>query len=78
MIDSISANALAGLQRSREGMSRNAAEIASAKQLSGKASQKDLARSLVELNQHKRVGIANAKVLKTADEVLGSLIDVTA
>ena len=78
VIDSISANALTGLQRSREGMSRNAAEIASASHLAGKTSQKDLTRSLVELSQHKRNGMANAKVLQTADRVLGSIIDITA
>ena len=78
MIESITANALTGLQRSREGMSRNAAEIASANTLSNKVSHKDMTRSLVELAQHKRNGMANAKVLQTANQVLGSIIDVTA
>jgi hypothetical protein len=78
MVDGITANALQGIQRAQSGMQRNALEIAKANQSFKADNTKDPARSLVELNQNKNVAQANMKVLKTADDLLGSLLDVLA
>lgn len=78
MVDSISSTALQGIQRAREGMQRNAAEIARANTSIPKDTGKDATRSLVEMNQQKNVGIANMKVLKTANDMLGAILDVKA
>lgn len=75
MVDSVTSNALSGIQRAQNGMQRNASNIARANQGDN---TKDVTRSLVELNQHKNAGIASMKVLKAADELLGSLLDVKA
>ena len=75
MVDSVTSNALSGIQRAQDGMQRNASNIARANQGD---KTKDVTRSLVELNQHKNAGIASMKVLKVADEMLGSLLDVKA
>ena len=79
MVDSVTSNALQGIQRAQTGMQRNASNIArSTSQLNQPEGSKDLTRSLVELNQHKNAGMASMKVFKAADELLGSLLDVKA
>ena len=75
MVDSVSSSALQGIQRAQNGMQRNASNIARSNQPDN---PKDMTRSLVELNQHKNAGMASMKVLKAADEMLGSLLDVKA
>ena len=74
MVDSVTSNALQGIQRAQNGMQRNASQIARSSQ----PGQQDITRSLVELNLHKNAGLASIKVLKAADEILGSLLDVKA
>lgn len=78
MVDNVTSNALQGIQRAQNGMQRSASNIARTGKLGQTENSKDLTRSLVELNQHKNAAIASMKVLKTADEMLGSLLDVTA
>ncbi len=78
MVDSVTSNALQGIQRAQNGMQRSASHIASSSQPGQHEKTKDMTRSLVELNQHKNAGLASIKVLKAADEILGSLLDVKA
>ena len=78
MVDGITANALQGIQSAQFKMQRNAFDIAKANQSLKADNTKDPTRSLVELNQNKNAAQANMKVLKTADEMLGSILDVLA
>lgn len=65
-------HAISGIQKGLEGLQRNAAEIASSKQMRGEA---DPVKQLVGLKQDKLQVEANAKVIKAVDEMLGSLFD---
>ena len=78
MVESVTSNALQGIQRAQNGMQRSASDIARSNKSLPNENTKDVTRSLVELNQHKNAGIASIKVLKTAEELLGSLLDVKA
>jgi len=78
MIESASSIALKGLQRAQSGMQNSANNIARANKSIPQDNSKDLTRSLVELNQYKNAGVANIKALKTADDMLGALLDITA
>jgi hypothetical protein len=78
MVDGITGNALQGIQRATEGMQRNAFDIARANKTTKADNNLDPARSLVELNQNKNVAQANMKVLKAADDMIGTLFDATA
>jgi len=66
-----------GIQKGLDGLSRDAAQIASAKQLQ-KDSSADLAEPLTNLVLDKLQVAASAKVVKAADETLGTLLDVLA
>lgn len=78
MVESVSGNALQGLQRAQNNMQRAASNIARAGNSGPNEESKDLTRSLVELNQHKNAAQASIKTFKVADEILGSLLDVIA
>ncbi len=76
-ITSVTGSALQGIQRGLQGLRRNASEIASAENMrSGPG--KDMTRALVELHQNKLYTSANIKTLKTADEIIGTLLDIKA
>ncbi|MCB1787355.1 MAG: hydrolase [Chromatiaceae bacterium] len=75
MISKLGNTALQGLQRSTQGMTRSAVEIARA---SRPGDQSNMTRAMVELKQHEQAAKANIKTLATADRVLGSLLDVKA
>ncbi len=49
-----------------------------ANRIAGQPSDSDLAADLVDLKTAKNVISANAKVIKTADELLGTLLDTFA
>ncbi len=66
-----------GIQKGLDGLNRDAAEIASAKQLKNEASA-DLAKPLTNLVLDKLQVAASAKVVKTAGDTLGTLLDVLA
>ncbi len=69
------ANAYRGIQRGMQGMDKNAAQLANPVQLQGGA---DPTQPLVA-NQMDSIAVrANAKVLATADDTLGTLLDVIA
>ncbi len=78
-INSITGSALQGIQRGVQGLRRNAAEIASAQNMNHDTiSTKDMTRSLVELHKNELYTTVNIKTLQTADEVIGTLLDVKA
>lgn len=66
-----------GIQKGLDGLNRDAAEIASAKQLKTEASA-DLTKPLTNLMIDKLQVAASAKVVKTAGDTLGTLLDVLA
>ena len=66
-----------GIQKGLDGLNRDAAEIASARQLKNEASA-DLAKPLTNLVIDKLQVAASAKVVKTAGDTLGTLLDVLA
>ncbi len=78
MVDSISSTALQGLNEARMKMQKNASDIASAGTGTNKNVNANLATSLVEINQNKQVAEANIKVIKTENDMLGSLLDIKA
>ncbi len=77
-INPISDTALQGIQRGMRQMRRNATDIASANQPAGKTPTKDAVRALVELHQSSLQTSASVKTFKTADAIVGSLLDVKA
>ncbi|MES9845235.1 MAG: hypothetical protein ABW162_17075 [Candidatus Sedimenticola sp. PURPLELP] len=77
-IPPISSSTLQGIQRGFQGIRRNAAEIASARQMTAKFPTKDLVRSMVELNANSHHTTASIKAFKAADQMIGSLLDVKA
>jgi hypothetical protein len=68
---------LVGIERGLEDMNANAASIASASQAQGN-NPTDLAKPLVVMAMDEAQIGASVKVVKAADETLGSLLDVTA
>jgi hypothetical protein len=74
----LSNTALQGIQRGLQDMRRNAAEIASPPQMSAKFPTKDMVRAMVELQANSQYTAASVKAFKTADEMIGSLLDVKA
>ncbi len=77
MIHKVAGPLIRGLQRNLDGLHRTANEIAT-QSAGSRRRQGDMARSLVELQQHKLHAAANAKALQTADTTLGTLLDIKA
>lgn len=75
MIGKLGNTALQGLQRSTQGATRSAAEIARAT-LPG--ARTNMTRAIVELQQHEQAAKANIRTLAVADKTIGSLLDVKA
>lgn len=73
-IDSVAALGLAGIQRGMQGARSSAAEIASAGQ-SASTDAADLTAALVSLKQQEQQVAAASKVVKSADDMIGTLID---
>lgn len=73
-INSVTGAALQGIQKGFNGIRRVASEIASAQQ-TNQANPTDLSRAMVELQQHANQTKAQVKTLKTANEMIGTLID---
>ncbi len=71
-ISNLFGNALLGIQRGMRGLDRNAAQIASAKELNGEASPTE---PLIDSKVNRLQVEASAKVMKTIDEAVGSLFD---
>lgn len=77
-ITPLSRTALLGIQRGMQGVQKNASEIASASQSEGTIASKDLVRSMVELHRNEQNVAASVKAFKTADQIIGSLLDIKA
>ena len=73
-INSIMGPAVQGIQKGFQGLRRVASEIAGSQQMP-ETNPTDLSRAMVEMQQHANQAKASAKVLKAADELLGTLID---
>lgn len=73
-INSITGPALQGIQNGFQGMRRVASEIASTQQTT-QSKPTDLSRAMVEMKVHANQAKASTKVLKAADDMLGTLID---
>jgi hypothetical protein len=74
----INGSALQGISRGLDGMRKNAAEIARPRQSGTAFPTKDQVRAMVELHQNAQRTTASVKVLQTADQMIGSLLDVKA
>ena len=70
-------NALNGIQKGLTGVDKNAARIASADAFNS-PNPADVAQSLVDMQSNRLQIEASAKVVKTLDETLGTLLDVVA
>lgn len=70
-INSAYSNALGGIQRGVQGLERNADEIARA----SKGDGANIAEQLVESRMNKLQVEASAKMVKTIDGTIGSLLD---
>ena len=75
-VDSALNSALSGLQSSKAGIVKNAQDIASVG--TDKSSNVNLTASLIDLKINERSFEANAKVISTVDDTIGSLLDVIA
>jgi len=75
MINKLPNTALNGLQRNNLGLRNTANDIARYPLKTGK---NDFNRSLLQLKQHEQAAKANVQSLKTADELVGTLLDVKA
>ncbi len=78
MIGKIFGTATVGIQRANAGLRKNAMEIVTATTATDNQTAKNVERSLVELKQHQQQSAATVKVLKAADQMLGTLLDVKA
>ena len=68
---------LAGIQKGQEQVTQAAQEVASANTQRPVQPSQDLAKSLTDEKQGQRQVEASAKVLDTANQTLGSLVDIT-
>lgn len=78
-VDSILSTGLQGMQQSQRNLGSAATEIAQAATLERPSeSSRSLAQPLVEMKFDQHVFDASAKVVSTADELLGTLLDTKA
>ena len=76
-VDSVASLGLIGIQKGMQGARSAAADIASAEQ-SAATSPTDVAASLLALKVAEQQVAVSAKVVASANETIGSLIDVLA
>ena len=76
-INSALNNALLGIQKGLTEMNKNAAKVASAAAFNS-GNTMDIAQPLVDIQTNRLQVEANAKVMKSVDETLGSLLDIKA
>ena len=77
LIGSALGNALHGIQKGLTGMDRNAAKIASAEAFNSQ-DPAVVAQPLVDMQNNRLQVEVSAKIMKTVDATIGSLIDVVA
>ena len=76
-ITSALSSALYGIRKGLAGMDKNAAKIASAETFKSQNAT-DIARPLVDMQSNRLQVEASAKVMKTVDETIGTLLDTVA
>jgi len=75
-LPSINSSALQGIHQGLDNMRKDAHVIASANTQRDE-NTRDLAEAMVDLNVNARYTEASVKVIKAADEVLGTLLDIS-
>ena len=69
---------LAGIRQGIEGVDKAAADIVRAGTVDGAEGANDVIEPIIELRLYQRSVEASAQVVRTADEVLGTLLDTMA
>jgi len=77
-VNAILQSGFQGIQRATEGAEKAATEIARPGSVEGPAASSGVVEPIVDLKLYERSIEASAQVVKTADEVLGSLLDIMA
>ncbi len=77
-INSLLGAGLQGLQQSQQNINTVASEIAQVSTTSPQQSTAELAEPLIEMTLEQQVFDASAKVVTTADEMVGTLLDTSA
>lgn len=77
-IGSVVNQGLIGMQKSQSSMYQSAQQIAGMAKEGASASPQDLAENLVNLKVQQNLFDSSAKVVKTANDTLGSLLDIKA
>jgi len=77
-VNTILQTGVEGIRQGVEGAEKAASEIVRAGAVDGPAGSNDVVEPIVELRLYERSIEASAQVVKTADEVLGTLLDTLA
>jgi len=77
-VNSVLQTGLQGVQNGLEGVEKAATEIVRAGTVNGSTGSNDVVESIVDLKLYERSVKASAQVVRTADEVLGSILDTMA
>jgi flagellar hook protein FlgE len=77
-IGSVINQGLIGMQKSQSSMFQSAQQIAGMAKEGANASPQDLAENLVNLKVQQNMFDSSAKVVKTASDTIGTLLDVKA
>ena len=77
-INSVLQSGLHGIQAGLNGLQKSAQTIATATTDTGPATTKDMAEAVVELRLYEQGVKGSARVVKAADEMMGSLLDTFA
>ncbi|KZY38144.1 MULTISPECIES: flagellar basal body rod C-terminal domain-containing protein [unclassified Oleiphilus] len=78
-VNTVLQTGIQGLQQGQEGMQKAATEIVNASTVSNsEGSSSSVIEPIVDLKLYERSVEASAQVVKTADEVLGTLLDTLA
>jgi flagellar hook protein FlgE len=77
-VGSVINQGLIGMQKSQSSMYQSAQQIAGMAKESADVSTQDLAENLVNLKVQQNVFDSSAKVVKTASDTIGTLLDIKA
>jgi flagellar hook protein FlgE len=77
-VGSVINQGLIGMQKSQSSMYQSAQQIAGMAKEGASASTQDLAENLVNLKVQQNVFDSSAKVVKTASDTIGTLLDIKA
>lgn len=77
-VNSVFETGLSGVRQGFEGVEKAASEIVRAGAVDGAEGANDVVEPIIELRLYQRSVEASAQVVRTADEVLGTLLDTMA